>query len=427
MILEVLNTGSELLLGKVINTNLRYLAEALFPLGLRISRQASVPDGEPIRDAVAETFGRADILLVTGGLGPTTDDVTREITSELLGLDLVHDETVMQAIRERFGRRGLKLTDRVGRQAMKPQGAMVLPNDNGTAPGLYLEARELAAGLADPGYPTMTPHIFLLPGPPRELKPMFEESVLPLLREICPESIDMVMRNYRIAGMGESSVEERVGEALLDLGLELGYCARPGEVEVRTIGTAEQVEAAEAIIVEQLGSHIVSQDDRSLEQVLVESLTARDETLATAESCTGGFLANQITNIAGSSAVFLQGFVTYANEAKIRSLGVDAALIRDHGAVSHQVAAAMAKGAMHASGATYALATTGIAGPGGGTEQKPVGTAYIALTSRHGAGKVERRMFPTDRGTFKDLVAQTAFDMLRREIAGIAREPSPTA
>ena len=420
MIVEVLNTGSELLLGKVVNAHLDYLAEQLFPLGLRISRQVTVPDGDAIRDGIVETFGRADILLVTGGLGPTTDDITREVTAELLGLDLVHDETVMRAISERFDRRGLQLTERVGRQAMKPEGAIVLPNDNGTAPGLYIEAREIAAGMADPAYATMTPHIFLLPGPPRELHPMFEESAIAILRQIAPPPSEVTMRNYRIAGIGESLVEERVGESLLELGLELGYCARPGEVEVRTIGDAEQLAAARQIIVRNLGPHIISDDDRTLEQVLIEGLSARAETIAVAESCTGGYLANRLTNVAGASDAFVQGFVTYANKAKTRALGVDEALIREHGAVSYEVAAAMAKGALNASGATYALATTGIAGPGGGTEAKPVGTVFIAMASKHRGAIVEHHLFVADRPTFKDYVAQTAFDMLRREMAGIA-------
>lgn len=416
MILEVLNTGSELLLGQVINTNLAYLAETLLPLGLRIARQVTVPDGAAIREGLAETFGRADILLVTGGLGPTTDDITREVTAELLGLELIHDETVMQAITERFARRGIKLTDRIGRQAQRPAEAVVLPNLNGTAPGLYLAPREVPAGVADSGYGARTPHIFLLPGPPRELQPMFEASVIPILREIVPRDVNVTMRNYRISGMGESQVEERVGEPLLALGIELGYCARPGEVDVRTIGTLDQLQEAEDILTERLGSHIISQDFRSLDQVIIDLLIARKETVTTAESCTGGFLAHRLTNISGASAVFLEGFVTYSNEAKARALGVDLELIREHGAVSRPVAEAMAKGALQTAGATYALATTGIAGPTGGTPEKPVGTVFIALATRNGNVTVEHHLFQTDRLTFKDLVLNTALDLLRREL-----------
>jgi nicotinamide-nucleotide amidase len=409
MRVEVLNTGTELLLGSVLNTHLRSIAEAIFPLGLRVERQTTVPDGPAIRDALRETFDRADIVMVTGGLGPTTDDITRDVAAELLGLELIHDEVVMHAITERLSRRGFAVGERTRLQAMRPREAVVLPNHNGTAPGLYLAPR--AAG------EVMTPHLFLLPGPPRELRPMFEESVLPILKSLMPPGPVAHMRVYRIAGLGESTVEEMVGEPLLALGLELGYCARPGEVDLRTIGDPGTLDRAERIISEKLGPRIVSRDERALEKVVVDQLTARGETLAIAESCTGGGLANRITNVPGASAVFLQGFVTYSNEAKTAALGVDQALIRAHGAVSHEVAGAMADGARRAAGADHALATTGIAGPGGGTAEKPVGCVYIALATKLGIGVIEKHRFPTDRETFKDLVCQTALDILRRRLA----------
>src|SRR6478752_4988458 len=228
MRLEVLNTGTELLLGSVINTHVKYLAEALFPIGLRIDRQVTVPDGEAIREAVAETFGRADILLVTGGLGPTTDDITREIIAELLELDLVEDAEVWRQIEERFAKRKLSMSPRNRRQAMRPTAAAVLWNPHGTAPGLYVPALRTKN----------SPHIFLLPGPPRELRPMVDDYLVPMLRRIVGESTISEMRVFRTAGLGESLVEEKVGEQLLNLGVELGYCARPGEVDIRVIGTA---------------------------------------------------------------------------------------------------------------------------------------------------------------------------------------------
>ena len=409
MRVEVLNTGTELLLGSVLNTHPRIFAEALFPLGLRLERQVTVPDGVAIRDALAETFGRADIVLITGGLGPTTDDITREAVAELLGLEMIHDESVMEAIAQRFARRGLKMSPRNRRQAQRPHDAIVLPNHHGTAPVLYLAPRPWAGG--------STPHLFLLPGPPRELKPMFEQSVLPILEKVLPPRPAVEMRVIRIAGLGESAVEELVGEPLLALGLELGYCARPGEVDLRTIAAPDVLDAAERIIVEKLGSHIISRDQRALEKVIVDRLTERGETLALAESCTGGFLAHRVTNVPGASAVFLAGFVTYANATKERALGVDPALIRAHGAVSEEVARAMAEGARLFARADYALATTGIAGPGGGTEQKPVGTVFIALASAHQPTVAERHRFAHDRETFKKLTAQTALDLLRRSIA----------
>jgi len=412
MRVEVINTGTELLLGNVINTHLRLFAEAIFPLGLRIARQVTVPDGDAIREALVESFARAEIVFVTGGLGPTTDDLTRDITADLLGLELVHDEAIMTAITERFARRSLKMSGRIRLQAQRPREATVLRNDHGTAPGLYLPA-DAAKG---------TPHLFLLPGPPRELRPMFTDSVLPILASLLPPGARAEMRTYRIAGLGESAVEDAVGAQLLALGLEIGYCARPGEVDLRTIGPAALVEQARAIVTAQLGAHIVSQDERPLEQVVVELLTAQQQTLALAESCTGGYLANRITNVPGASAPFLAGYVTYANEAKSRAIGVDPALIADHGAVSAEVARAMAEGARRAIDADHALATTGIAGPGGGSEAKPVGTVFIALASREAETCVQRFRYPIDRETFKFLTAQTALDLLRRRLLGLTLE-----
>ncbi len=410
MRVEVINTGTELLLGNVLNTHLKFFAEALFPLGLRIGRQVTVPDGEAIREALIEAAARAEIVLITGGLGPTTDDVTREIVAEWLGLELVHDGEIMSAIEARFARRAMQMSPRNRRQAQRPREATVLWNHHGTAPGLYFPP----VGM---GGQAMSPHIFLLPGPPRELKPMFDDGVLPVLEKLLPARPAFALRSYRIAGMGESGVEELVGEPLLALGLEVGYCARPGEVDLRLIGGPELLARAEEIVAEKLGGHVVSRDSEELEEVVVDLLTERGETLAIAESCTGGFVAHRVTNVPGASAVFMQGFVTYANEAKTRALGVDAALIRAHGAVSREVAAAMAEGARTAAGVDHALATTGIAGPGGGSEAKPVGTVFIALATKLGPTVVERHRFQHERETFKNLTAQTALDLLRRRLA----------
>ena len=407
MRLELLNTGTELLLGSVINTHVKFLAEALFPIGLRISRQVTVPDGDAIHDAVIETFGRTDVLLITGGLGPTTDDITREIVSGLLGLELIEDAEVWRQIEERFARRQLCMSPRNRRQAMRPEPATVLWNPHGTAPGLYVPPL--------PG--KSSPHIFVLPGPPRELRPMVEDYVVPMLRKLVGQSAISEMRVFRTAGLGESFVEEKVGEQLLGLGVELGYCARPGEVDIRVIGTAEQLGLASEIIRNVLSTSIVSDDQRSLEAVIVEALASRGETLATAESCTGGAIAHRITNVSGASAVFLEGFVTYANDAKRRALGVPNEDLEKYGAVSEAVAAAMADGARKAAGSDYALATTGIAGPTGGSAEKPVGTVFIALASNNHPTRVEKHFFPTDRERFKELVSQSVLDLLRRNLS----------
>ena len=409
MTVILINTGTELLLGDVFNTHLSYVAREIFPLGLRIDRQITVPDGLAIRDAVAESLDQAQIIFITGGLGPTTDDVTREITAELLGLRLRPDPAIMAGISARAASRGFRLTERVARQADVPEGATVLPNDHGSAPGLYLPANSAST--------PNSPHLFLLPGPPRELQPMFQDFVLPILRAIVPPDSAIDRRTYRIAGMGESLVEQAVGERLLEIpGLELGYCARPGEMDLRILGDSASVDRADAIITQALGPAIFSSDGGDLEEVVVKLLTEQKQTLVTAESCTGGFLAHRITNVPGASAVFLAGFVTYSNEAKTGMLEVDPRFIAEDGAVSENVARAMAEGARKKAQATFALATTGIAGPGGGTEEKPVGTVFIALAAENAATKIQKRFFPDDRPTFKELTAQAALEMLRRAL-----------
>jgi nicotinamide-nucleotide amidase len=406
---EVLNTGTELLFGSVINTHLSFLGQRLFPLGLRVQRQVTVPDGDAIREAILESAARSDLILVTGGLGPTSDDITREIVAELTGRPLRYDDGIFQKIKERFERRGLKLTDRISRQAYVPEGAAVLPNDFGTAPGLYLPARD---GI---------PHLFLLPGPPRELQPMVDTYALPIWKRLGGNH-DIHARIYRTTGLGESYIESMVGDRLLAIpGLELGYCASMGEVDVRIVGSRSAVDAANEIIQSELAPYIISTEERELEEVVVKLLTAKQATLATAESCTGGLLANRVTDVAGASVVFLEGHVTYSNDAKTRTLGVSAELISTVGAVSEEVARAMAEGALQRSGATFALSTTGIAGPDGGTAEKPVGTVFVGLATREHATQVEKLFFPTDRRTFKRVCTQYALDMLRRRLL----EPAP--
>jgi nicotinamide-nucleotide amidase len=400
--LEVLNTGTELLFGSVLNTHLSFLAQQLFPLGLRVQRQATLPDGSVIRDAVLESATRCQIILITGGLGPTTDDITREIVAELTNRPLYYDDSIFQKIRARFQRRGLQLSERVSRQAYVPEGAVVLANDFGTAPGLYIPAGN---GM---------PHLFLLPGPPRELVPMFTTYAVPIIRGLVPLN-DLHARIFRTTGLGESYVEKMVGEKLLAIpGLELGYCARMGEVDLRVVGSRLAVNAAEKIIRAALQQYIISEEPKELEEVVIELLREKNATLVVAESCTGGLLADRLTNVPGSSAVFLEGSVTYSNEAKARTLGVPLELFSSVGAVSKDVARAMAEGALKRSGATYSLSTTGIAGPAGGTPEKPVGTVYIGLASQYQDTWVEKLFFPTDRRSFKRICTQHALEMLRR-------------
>ncbi len=415
----VLNTGSELLLGHVLNTHLTFIAREIFPLGLRVERQITVPDGPAIGEALAAASVDADIIFVTGGLGPTTDDITREAAAELLKLPLLQDPVVAAAITERLRSRGFPMTDRILRQADVPEGATVLPNANGTAPGLYLVGRNEAE---------RTPHLFLLPGPPRELHPMFRTSVLPILQTIVPKSEGMICQTFRLAGVGESVVEAAVGERLLSLPeAEIGYCARLGEVDVRVIGPQATIDAAEELIREAFPLQFFTKDDEELETAVVRLLLDRSATLAVAESCTGGYLAHRVTNVPGASAVFIAGFVTYANEMKTVVVDVPESLLAEFGAVSAEVAAAMAIGSLRKANATYALATTGIAGPDGGSEAKPVGTVYIAFAAASGQSKVLRRRFQAERQAFKHLATQAALQLLREQILAESTAEASTA
>jgi nicotinamide-nucleotide amidase len=414
MRLELINTGTELLLGSTINTHLSWLGENLFPVGLRIARQLAIPDGEIIREALLETIGRADIVLVTGGLGPTSDDITRELTADLLGLPLHEDAQVLAHIQIYLASRKREMNPHTRRQIMVPDGAMVLHNEFGTAPGLYFAPQPVAAAGG-----AVSPHIILLPGPPRELKPMFTNQVVPILKAISKATTVRHMGNFKLSGLGETQVSTTVEEPLLSLGdIELGYCARPGEVIVRVIGTREQIAAAETIIAAAFQENYFTSDDVSIEHVVVDLLTRMGQSVSVAESCTGGCVAHRITNVPGASNVLGRAFVTYANEAKTELLGVPAEMLAAHGAVSREVAAAMATGCLAASRADHALALTGIAGPDGGSEAKPVGTVFIALVSKtHIEPVVERHVFRMEREGFKNMAAQTALDLLRRRLS----------
>jgi competence/damage-inducible protein CinA-like protein len=405
----LINTGTELLLGDVQDAHLAFIAREILPLGLRIEERRTVPDSNVIRRTLTELFPHCEILFVTGGLGPTTDDITREMVAESLGLELHQDPELLTWLEQRLQVRGIKWSAGIARQADVLAGGRVLPNENGSASGFYLKAN------INPRI--RSPHVFVLPGPPRELQPMFRKFAIPVLKSIIEVPLQVERRSYSIAGMGESLVENAIGKKVLAIpGIELGYCARPGEVEVRIIGDPNAVGAADAIIRRELGVSIFSDDSEALAAVVVRLLKQRNETLATAESCTGGFIANQITNFSGASDVFLAGYVTYANSAKTDVLNLDSKLIDKHGAVSEAVARGMAEGARTRAASTYALATTGVAGPTGGSDDKPVGTVYIALASKNSNTVAMKFRFLTDRETFKQLAAQTALDVLRRKL-----------
>ena len=418
MNIELINTGSELMLGRVLNTHQQWLCRQLADLGYFVTRQIAVADtADDIEQAVREALGRADFIVTTGGLGPTSDDITRDRIAALLGRKLTEDPAIVAHVESFFAKRNRPMPASTRVQAMVPDGALVLHNAHGTAPGLALHVSPnpfRTDGKAS--------WLVMLPGPPRELRPMFTNQVAPLLKDKLPLDGDFVCRTLRTVGIGESYLEERIAAALkplMDAGLELGYCAHSGAVDVRFVarGCGADADVAEAarIVYKLAGEHIFGEGDDELEQVLVRRLTEQKQTLALAESCTGGFIANRITNVPGASAVLLAGLVTYSNAAKQHFLGVRAESLAAHGAVSEAVAREMAEAARARTGADFALAVTGIAGPGGGTPEKPVGTVFIALASARGT-KVINPVNRYDRETFKYLTSLQALELLRREL-----------
>lgn len=405
--IEIINTGSELLLGRVVNTHLAFLGESLFKLGLRVSHQVCIPDGVEIRHTVEQALQWADVIIITGGLGPTTDDVTCETVASLLNRKLHQDKAVLKHIENIFSSRGLGVTPANLSQALIPEGAEVLPNPHGTAPGIYI-----------PALAKVSPHIFLLPGPPRELVPIFNDEVAPRLSRIHDrESAPVCHRNFKIIGVGESHLADALDDEFHALPeLEVGYCCRLGEVDVRLIGNDRVVEQGARVIRGKFTREIVAESEDALEKIVVDLLVEKKQTVSTAESCTGGLIASTLTDVSGSSAVFNRGFVTYANDAKSELLGIPAELIERHGAVSSETAGAMAEGCLSAGKADHALAVSGIAGPTGGSPDKPVGTVYIALASNNAATIVRRFYFPTDRSAFKIRTTRAALDLLRQRL-----------
>lgn len=407
MRIEILNTGTELLLGSTANTHGTWMGQELVKLGLRVQRQMTVPDGQAILDSLRETSRRSDVVLVTGGLGPTSDDITREALAEVLGVEMIEDEAALRSLYEFFEKRNKPMVEANLKQAQNLVGADILPNNNGTAPGIYAPPR---LG----GDPKCA--VFLLPGPPRELYPMFHEEVVPRLRALAGvDEIDNV-QELKFVGIGESDFHDQLDDELANIdGLEVGYCARLGEVDLRLIGSDAVIAQGRNLTVSKFREFLISDDGANLESVVVRELSKLGKTLTTAESCTGGLVASRLTDISGASSVFTHGFVSYSNDAKEQLIGVSRDTLAAHGAVSEEVASEMAKGARLASGSDYSISITGIAGPTGGTKDKPVGTVCFGIAGPKGI-ETFREMHPRSRRDFKQQVSQRALDIVRRAL-----------
>jgi nicotinamide-nucleotide amidase len=406
---EIIAIGSELLAPDRTDTNSLWLTEQLNRLGIEVKLKTIVGDDDArLEEAIKDATRRSKVVITTGGLGPTEDDITRKITARALGRRLLLDENVLLEIKQRFQSFGVTMPERNSRQAMVIEDAEVLPNPNGTAPGMFLEHNGTA--------------IVLLPGPPREMQPMFSNHVVSKLEQRSG-SVRVVRRMLRVAGMGESAVDEKIAPVYTKYeNPQTTILFNQSEIEIHLTARGRSEQEANQLldrvileIEEQLGNAIFSFDGEKMEEVIGLKLAVGGYTLAVAESCTGGLLAERLTAVPGSSKYFIEGVVTYSNESKTRLLGVEPILLLEHGAVSGPVAEAMAEGIRNRAVTDFALSITGIAGPDGGSEDKPVGTVFIAISSE--AGTEHRKLkVPGDRNLIRWRATQAAMDLLRRRL-----------
>jgi nicotinamide-nucleotide amidase len=413
----ILSVGDELVLGQTVDTNSAWLSQQLAAVGVSVAAHVTVPDDQKaIEQVIGESLGRCDVLLISGGIGPTEDDLTRQALAAVMGVPLERNETWLKELRKFFEARGRAMPESNAVQAMIPRGARMILNGAGTAAGI--DAQWMS------GDQKTYCRVFVMPGVPKEMKAMFARDVLPHVREEAGGAV-ILSRTLHTFGLGESAVAERIPNLMRRGGnpsvgttvsggiVSLRVNARfPSPREART-QLEETAEAARAA----LGPIIFGQDDETLSAVVATALLQSKKTVTTAESCTGGLLAKMLTDTPGSSAYFTQGWVTYANDAKTGLLGVPAETLREHGAVSEPVVRAMASGARERAGADFGLSISGVAGPDGGTPAKPVGTVCLALAD---AGGVTARTFnfPGDREMVRDRSAKMALTMLRFHLLG---------
>jgi nicotinamide-nucleotide amidase len=407
---EIVSFGTELLLGELVDTNVAWLSARLAALGVSVYRHTTVGDNmERVIAALQEAASRADLVLTTGGLGPTSDDVTNESLGLATGREMVEYPEARRHVDEMFARFGREPTASNYKQALFPEGSELIPNPVGTAMGALLEHDGTLFAT--------------LPGVPAEMERMFEETLEPLIKERSEGAI--VSRTLHFSGIGESALAEKVQDLLDASDPTVAPLASAGKVRLRITTRAATIEEAEEKIepvaeeiLDRLGEYYFGEDDETLESALARLLTERGATLALAESCTGGLLAKRLTDMAGSSAYFMEGLVTYSNDAKERLLGVPHELLMEHGAVSEPVARAMAEGVREDAGTDYGLSVTGVAGPDGGTEEKPVGLVFVGISDeeRTTVERLDLSAFRRSREVIRERSANRAFDLLRHRI-----------
>ena len=412
MVVELISVGTELLLGNITNTNARYLSEQCALLGLSVYYQTVVGDNEKrLAETVETALSRSDCLILTGGLGPTEDDLTKEVCAKVLGFPLVKDENTAARLAEYFNSSAYKdaeIPDNNWKQAMVPEGCKVLDNDNGTAPGLIMEKEGKT--------------VILLPGPPGELLPLFEKQVAPYLSGKQPEII--YSRMVKLCGIGESKAETMIKDMIdAQTNPTIAPYAKTGEVHIRVTARAADEKQAKKLIKpvikelkERFGANVYTTDpEETLEAVVVRLLKERNLTITTAESCTGGLLAGRLINVPGASDCFREGFITYSNKAKRKYLDVEKSTLKKYGAVSKETVKEMAKGGIFATDSDICIAVSGLAGPGGGTEEKPVGLVYIGCCMDDKI-LTECFQFKGNRQKIRESAVTKALDMVRRMI-----------
>lgn len=402
---ELISVGTEILLGDILNTDAQYLSIELAKLGISVIHQSTVGDNrERLLAQLDEAAKRSDIIILSGGLGPTPDDLTKEVCCEFFGKEMFLHEPTVEKIKKYFSSKGIEMAQNNLKQAMLPKDCVIFPNDNGTAPGMAIEKDGI--------------HILVLPGPPRELKPMFQNCAVPYLMQFSDRII--VSHNIRTFGIGESSMAERVNDLFDAQNPTVAPYAKDGEALLRVTAMAKTKEDAESLcepiieeIKKRLDAYVYGVDYNCIEEAVVGMLKEHHLKVATAESCTGGLIAKRITDVPGASEVFECGIISYANGIKHKVLGVSEDDLNKYGAVSEPVAKQMAQGALKVSGADIAVSVTGIAGPDSDSTGKPVGLVYIGLADKENVWVREIRTSRRDRSYNRYVSASNALDMIR--------------
>ncbi len=401
---EIIAVGNELLFGDTLNTNANFLSKEIFNLGISVTKHTAVGDNvDDLKLALDVARKSNDIIILSGGLGPTDDDLTKETLTDFIGDKLVVDDESLELINEFFKSRNRTMSDNNKKQAFRPATGICLQNEQGTAPGIYVKKDAV--------------HYFLLPGPPRQLKPMFYNRAVPILKELSNKVI--YSKTISVTGIGESSAASMLGDLLTnDANPMVAPYAKPGTVNFKITAYASDMDSAKKLVADKrrelhsvLKDYIFSEERETLEEVIIKEMKKAGKTLSIAESCTGGMVASRVVGVSGASSVFKSGFITYSNESKTKFLDVKEETIKKFGAVSEECALEMAKGAMKSAASDYGLSVTGIAGPTGGTEEKPVGTVFICVCSKDGH-QITKYNMPGDRNKVRKYSSASALNQL---------------